>query len=52
MSVYKKEINTKEGSKKTIYEGEIGDSSSKLRYTFWNDEFKFQPKDVVEISNE
>jgi replication factor A1 len=51
VSVYKKEINTKEGSKKTIYEGEIGDSSSKLRYTFWNDEFKFQPNDVVEISN-
>jgi len=51
VSVYKKEINTKEGSKKTIYEGEVGDSSSKLRYTFWNDEFKFQPNDVVEISN-
>ncbi len=51
VSVYKKEINTKEGSKKTIYEGEIGDSSSRLRYTFWNDEFKFQPNDVVEISN-
>jgi len=51
VSVYKKEINTKEGSKKTIYEGEIGDSSSKLRYTFWNDEFQFQPNDVVEISN-
>ena len=51
ISVYKKEINTKEGSTKTIYEGEIGDSSSKLRYTFWNDEFKFQPNDIVEISN-
>ena len=51
ISVYKKEINTKEGSKKTIYEGEIGDVSSRLRYTFWNDEFKFQPNDVVEISN-
>ena len=51
VSVYKKEINTKEGSKKTIYEGEIGDASSKLRYTFWNDEFKFQPNDVVKISN-
>ena len=51
ISVYKKEINTKEGSKKTIYEGEIGDASSRLRYTFWNDEFKFQPNDVVEISN-
>ena len=51
ISVYKKEINTKEGSKKIIYEGEIGDASSRLRYTFWNDEFKFQPNDVVEISN-
>ena len=51
ISVYRKEINTKEGSKKIIFEGEIGDASSRLRYTFWNDEFNFQPNDVVEISN-
>ena len=51
VSAYKKEINTKEGSKKVIFEGEIGDSTSKLRYTYWNDDFKFEANDVVEISN-
>ena len=50
-SVYRKEITTKDGTKKVIFEGEIGDSTSKLRYTYWNESFNFEPGDVIEVTN-
>ncbi|MEC8996850.1 MAG: hypothetical protein VYE80_00085 [Candidatus Thermoplasmatota archaeon] len=51
ISVYRKEITTKEGTQKIIYEGEVGDMSSRLRYTYWNEEFSLKPGDVIEVVN-
>ena len=51
ISVYRKEITTKEGTQKIIYEGEVGDASSRLRYTYWNEEFSLKPGDVIEVVN-
>ena len=51
VSVYRKEITTKEGTQKVIFEGEIGDATSRLRYTYWNEGFDLQPGDVIEVSN-
>lgn len=50
-SVYRKEITTKEGTQKVIFEGEIGDATSRLRYTYWNEGFDLQPGDVIEVTN-
>ena len=51
VSVYRKEITTKEGTQKVIFEGEIGDATSRLRYTYWNESFDLQPGDVIEVNN-
>ena len=51
VSVYRKEITTKEGTQKVIFEGEIGDATSRLRYTYWNEGFDLQPGDVIEVTN-
>ena len=51
VSVYRKEITTKEGTQKVIFEGEVGDATSRLRYTYWNEGFDLQPGDVIEVTN-
>ena len=33
LSVYRKEITTKEGAEKVLFEGEVGDSSMRMRYS-------------------
>ncbi len=45
VSVFSKEINLKDGSQKTIFEGEIADGSATLRFTVWRDEFTAEPGD-------
>ena len=33
LSVYRKEITTKEGAQKVLFEGEVGDSTMRMRYS-------------------
>ena len=51
LSVYRKEITTKEGAQKVLFEGELGDSTMRMRYSYWSDKCEFESDDVVEVSN-
>ena len=51
LSVNKKEITTKEGAKKVLFEGELGDSTMRMRYSYWSNQCEFVNDDVVEVSN-
>ena len=51
VSVFSKEINLKDGSQKTIFEGEIADGSATLRFTVWRDEFTAEPGTILEVTN-
>ena len=50
LAVNQKEITLKDGNKRQIYEGTLGDSSAVLRYTSWQDEFPFEPGMVVDVN--
>ena len=50
LTVNQKEITLKkDGSKRQIYEGTLGDSSAVLRYTSWQDEFPYEAGTVVDV---
>ncbi len=51
LSIYRKEITTKEGAKKILFEGEVGDSTMRMRYSYWSDQCDFESGDVVEVLN-
>ena len=51
LSVYRKEITTKEGAQKVLFEGELGDSTMRMRYSYWSDQCDFESGDVVEVLN-
>lgn len=51
LSVYRKEITTKEGAEKVLFEGEVGDSSMRMRYSYWSNQCNFESGDVVEVLN-
>ena len=51
LSVYRKEITTKEGAEKVLFEGEVGDSSMRMRYSYWSNQCKFESGDVVKVLN-
>ena len=51
LSVFKKEITTKEGTQKILFEGELGDSTMRMRYSYWSDSCNFENGDVVEVLN-
>ena len=51
LSVYRKEITTKEGAEKVLFEGEMGDSSMRMRYSYWSNQCDFEGGDVVEVLN-
>ena len=51
VSVFRKEITTKEGTQKVLFEGEMGDSTMRMRYTYWSDQCDFENGDVVEVLN-
>ena len=51
LSVFKKEITTKEGAQKVLYEGEMGDSTMRMRYSYWSENCDFSSGDVVEVLN-
>tara|TARA_Y100000590_G_scaffold112871_1_gene128679 strand:- start:939 stop:2264 length:1326 start_codon:yes stop_codon:yes gene_type:complete len=51
VSVFRKEITTKEGAQKVLFEGEMGDSTMRMRYTYWSDQCDFENGDVVEVLN-
>ena len=51
LSVYRKEITTKEGAQKVLFEGEVGDSTMRMRYSYWSDQCDFESGDVVEVLN-
>ncbi len=51
LSVYRKEITTKEGAEKVLFEGEVGDSSMRMRYSYWSNQCNFEGGDVVEVLN-
>tara|TARA_B100001750_G_scaffold53337_1_gene40511 strand:+ start:4880 stop:6232 length:1353 start_codon:yes stop_codon:yes gene_type:complete len=49
LSVNQKEITLKDGNKRQIYEGTLGDSSAVLRYTSWQEEFPYEAGTVVDV---
>lgn len=51
VSVFRKEITTKEGAQKVLFEGEIGDSTMRMRYTYWSEQCDFKNGDVIEVLN-
>ena len=51
VSVFRKEITTKEGAQKVLYEGEIGDSTMRMRYSYWSENFDFESGDTIEVLN-
>ena len=51
VSVFRKEITTKEGAQKVLFEGEMGDSTMRMRYTYWSDQCDFENGDVIEVLN-
>ena len=51
VSVFRKEVTTKEGAQKVLFEGEMGDSTMRMRYTYWSDQCDFENGDVVEVLN-
>jgi len=51
LSVYRKEITTKEGAQKVLFEGEVGDSTMRMRYSYWSNQCDFESGDVVEVLN-
>ena len=51
VSVFRKEITTKEGAQKVLFEGEMGDSTMRMRYTYWSEQCDFENGDVVEVLN-
>jgi len=51
VSVFKKEITTKEGVQKVLYEGEMGDSTMRMRYSYWSNQCDFEGGEVVEVLN-
>ena len=51
LSVYRKEITTKEGAQKVLFEGEVGDSTMRMRYSYWSEQCDFESGDVVEVLN-
>ena len=51
LSVYRKEITTKEGAQKVLFEGELGDSTMRMRYSYWSEQCDFEGGDVVEVLN-
>ena len=51
VSVFRKEITTKEGAQKVLYEGEIGDSTTRMRYSYWSENFDFESGDTIEVLN-
>ena len=51
LSVYRKEITTKEGAEKVLFEGEVGYSSMRMRYSYWSNQCEFESGDVVEVLN-
>ena len=51
VSVFRKEITTKEGAQKVLFEGEIGDSTMRMRYTYWSEQCDFENGDVIEVLN-
>ena len=51
LSVYRKEITTKEGAQKVLFEGELGDSTMRMRYSYWSDQCDFESGNVVEVLN-
>ena len=51
VSVFRKEITTKEGAQKVLFEGEVGDSTMRMRYTYWSEQCDFENGDVIEVLN-
>ncbi len=51
VSVFRKEITTKEGTQKVLFEGEMGDSTMRMRYSYWSDNFDFESGDTIEVLN-
>ena len=51
VSVFRKEITTKEGAQKVLFEGEIGDSTMRMRYSYWSENFDFESGDTIEVLN-
>ena len=51
VSVFRKEITTKEGVQKVLFEGEVGDSTMRMRYSYWSDNFDFESGDTIEVLN-
>ncbi|SVA69084.1 uncharacterized protein METZ01_LOCUS121938, partial [marine metagenome] len=51
LSIYRKEITTKEGAQKVLFEGEVGDSTMRMRYSYWSDQCDFESGDIVEVLN-
>ena len=51
VSVFRKEVTTKEGAQKVLFEGEMGDSTMRMRYTYWSEQCDFENGDVVEVLN-
>ena len=51
VSVFRKEITTKEGAQKVLFEGEMGDSTMRMRYTYWSEQCDFENGDVIEVLN-
>ena len=46
----RKEITTKVGQK-VLFEGEVGDSTMRMRYSYWSDQCDLEKGDVVEVLN-
>jgi len=51
VSIFRKEVTTKEGAQKVLFEGEMGDSTMRMRYTYWSEQGDFENGDVVEVLN-
>jgi len=51
LSVFKKEITTKEGAQKVLFEGEMGDSTMRMRYSYWSENCNLESGDIVEVLN-
>lgn len=51
LSIYRKEITTKEGAQKVLFEGEVGDSTMRMRYSYWSEQCDFETGDVVQVLN-
>ena len=51
VTIFRKEVTTKEGAQKVLFEGEMGDSTMRMRYTYWSEQCDFENGDVIEVLN-